>query len=86
MKNQSTLINVFGDLIGGFHDGLMITAKQEVIYHNKEFNSIFEVIDESSPEKLEGMSSPTNNTLMTEQNVVESNIIRRMKRALTCGT
>jgi hypothetical protein len=46
MKNQGVLLNVFSDMIGGFHDGLMITTNNEVIYHNNEFNRIFEVQNE----------------------------------------
>lgn len=43
MKNQSLLINVFSDMIGSFHDGLMITSSEEIVYHNNKLNSIFEV-------------------------------------------
>jgi hypothetical protein len=43
MKNQSLLINVFSDMIGSFHDGLMITSNEEIVYHNNKLNSIFEV-------------------------------------------
>jgi hypothetical protein len=31
-------------MIGSFHDGLMITSNEEIIYHNNKFNSIFEVL------------------------------------------
>jgi hypothetical protein len=43
MKNQSLLINVFSDMIGSFHDGIMITSSEEIVYHNNKLNSIFEV-------------------------------------------
>ena len=34
-KNQSLLLSVFSDLIGSFHDGLMISGKgSQILYHN----------------------------------------------------
>jgi hypothetical protein len=37
-------LNVFSEMIGSFHDGLMITSNEEIIYNNNKFNSIFEVL------------------------------------------
>lgn len=46
MKNQSLLLNVFSDLIGSFHDGLMISGTgSEILYHNTKIASIFEIRD-----------------------------------------
>jgi hypothetical protein len=46
MKNQSLLLNVFSEMIGSFHDGLMITTNEEIIYNNNKCNSIFELLKE----------------------------------------
>lgn len=40
-------------MIGSFHDGLMITSNEEIIYHNNKFNSIFEVLTDKKQQQTD---------------------------------
>ena len=59
MKNQSLLLSIFSEMIGSFHDGIMITSSESIVYHNNKFSTIFEVMREI-PENNNGAGNLNN--------------------------
>lgn len=43
MKNQSVLLEVFGDMVSTFHDGIMITSNDRILLHNQQIKDIFDL-------------------------------------------
>eukprot|EP00347_Sterkiella_histriomuscorum_P012315 403369061 len=42
-KNQKQLLRLFHNLIRVYHDGIIITQNQEIVYNNKSVNNVFEI-------------------------------------------
>eukprot|EP00347_Sterkiella_histriomuscorum_P008673 403344196 len=56
VKNQKQLLRLFHNLIKVYHDGILITQNEEIVYNNKAVENIFNINNKKEHVDLEGQN------------------------------